>query len=266
MKKTIEVKSKTKYTRVQRKLYNLNKMFLKSKDKVAYYYEDVLHDTVFSFNENICFYSASSIKILVCLYLYEEASKKKVNLNEKLTIKGEDIRGGSGVLKDFPTDREYTIKELIEYTLVESDNTAYIKLVNYVTKEKLIEFGKKLGAEHTLEGKDLFGITDCHDMKVYWSEIYRFINEDKSGTELKGFLNHPSYKIIDMFGEKYYRKYGSFDIAYHECGFVEEEAPFYIFIMTQKGKQKDRDRFINKTAKKIYKIHRLLQKILKEEK
>lgn len=265
MKKTVEVKSKIKYKIIQRKLYSLNKMFLKSQDKVAYYYEDMTHDTVFSFNENICFYSASAIKILVCLYLYVQASQKKIDLNEKLIIKEEDIKVGSGILKDLPVDQAYTLKKLIEYTLVESDNTAYIKLVNYVTKEKLIEFGKNMGAEHTLEGKDLFGITNCHDMKLYWSELYRFINEDELGSELKNFLNKPSYKIINMFDENFYRKYGSFDIAYHECGFVEEEAPFYIFIMTQKGKLKDRDKFVNKTAKKIYEIHKLLQKALKEE-
>lgn len=265
MKKIVEVKSKIKFKIIQRELYKLNKMFLKSQDKVAYYYEDMLHDTVFSYNENICFYSASAIKILVCLYLYEQASKKKIDLKEELLIQQEDIKIGSGVLKDKPVNQKYSIKQLVEYTLVESDNTAYIKLVNYVTKEKLIEYGKSLGADHALEGKDLFGITNCHDMIIYWKELYRFANEDELGKELKGFLNHPSYKIVEIFGDNYYRKYGSFDIAYHECGFVEEENPFYLFIMTQKGKLKDRDKFVRKTAKKLYKIHKMLISALNDE-
>ncbi len=265
MKKTVEIKSKIQYKIIQKKLYNLNKMFLKSQDKVAYYYEELNHNTVFSFNESISFYSASAIKILVCLYLYEQAALKELDLNEKLTIKEEDVKQGSGVLKDRPTGQAYSIEKLVEYTLVESDNTAYIKLVNYVTKEKLIEFGKKLGAEHTLEGKDLFGITNCHDMRAYWTELYRFAKEEELGKKLKHFLENPSYKIIDIFPENFYRKYGSFDIAYHECGFVEEENPFYIFIMTQKGKQKNRDCFIKKSAKKIYDIHRRLQKLYQKE-
>ena len=265
MKKTVEIRSKIQYRIIQKKLYRLNKMFLKSQDKVAYYYEDMNNDVVFSFNENICFYSASSIKILVCLYLYELAASKEIDLNEKLSIEKEDIKQGSGVLKDKTCGQFYSLEELVYYTLKESDNTAYIKLVNYVTKEKLIEFGKRLGAKHTLEGKDLFGITNCFDMRVYWKELYRFTKEEELGKKLKSHLENPSYKIIDIFSENYYRKYGSFDIAYHECGVVEEKNPFFIFIMTQKKKKKNRDRFIRTTARKIYEIHKLLQKYKEKE-
>lgn len=44
-----------------------------------------------------------------------------------------------------------------------------------------------------------------------------------------------------------------------------EKNPFYLFVMTQKGQLKNKDKFIKKTAKKILKIHRLLQDSFKRK-
>lgn len=264
MKKTVEVKTKTNHRKIQKKLYHLNLKFLKSKEKVAYYYYDINHDITFSFNENICFYSASAIKVLVCLYLFKQASMNYIDLDGKIWISKEDLRPGTGIIKNQKEDTEYTIRDLIKYTLTESDNTSYIKLVNYVTKEKLMEFGESLGALHTLEGKDLFGITNCYDMDKYWKEVYRFIKEDSLGEEFKSYLENPSFQIIDL-DKPFYRKYGSFGIAYHECGFVEDENPFLLFILTQKNELKNKKKFVNKAAKKIYQIHQLVQSMVDDK-
>jgi glycosyltransferase involved in cell wall biosynthesis len=65
-------------------------------------------------------------------------------------------------------------------------------------------------------------------------------------------------KLIDdknINNSQFLRKYGAFEIAYHEVGIVNDCNPFYLIILTQKYPVKDKDKFINKTAKKIYKIH-----------
>ena len=54
------------------------------------------------------------------------------------------------------------------------------------------------------------------------------------------------------------RKYGSWDIAYHEAGYIEDENPFYLIVLTQKNKCVEKEIFINETAKKILEIHRLI--------
>ena len=62
----------------------LNSMYLKSDEKVAYYYEDINSKSIISYNSDILFYAASSIKILVCVMLLEMAENKKISLDEKL--------------------------------------------------------------------------------------------------------------------------------------------------------------------------------------
>ncbi len=179
----------------------------------------------------------------------------------------EDFKDGSGVIKDNKEKLDYTIRELIYFTLKESDNTAYIKLVEYVTKEKIIEFGKSLGALHTLEGKDLFGIVSSFDMMIYLEALYKYFQtETILSKELKKWMINPSYEIIDSQNVNYkefVKKYGSFGIAYHEVGIVYDDNPYILIILTQKNEKEEqvKKKYINVVAKKILKIHKILGKI-----
>ena len=268
MQYIVEVNNKTTDEEIKKELFDLNLMYLKSNEKVAYYYEHILTGTVFSYNPNICFYAASSIKILVSLLVFTNAVKGDLDLESTLTITKDDLKRESRVTDTFVNDIKYTIRELIKRTIVESDNTAYIKLVNYVGKDRLIEFGKSLGATHTLEGVDLFGIVNCSDMKVYWKAINNFIDNESLGKELASYLSEPTVKLVDddsIGNNKYLRKYGEYGIAYHEAGIVKDEWPFYLFIMTQKSQIEDKNEFVNDTAKRLYRIHNMIVRIKNEQ-
>ena len=266
MKYTVSVYNRIKNKYIKRKICNLNKFLLKQNEKVSYTYKNLITNDIISFNYEICFYSASSIKFLVCLYIYIKAEKKPNILEEKLTFADEDFKQGSGTLKKNKNIKECTIRDLIYYVLKESDNSAYIKLVNYVTKEKLIEYGKSLGAFHTLEGKDLFGITNSSDMTIYLEALYKYLNTNtKLSNELKKVMQDPSYKIINqnsIDNNLFVRKYGSFGIAFHEVGIVYDKTPYILIILTQKNELKDskKVKYINKVAYKINKIHKLIRK------
>ncbi len=245
---------------IREEIARLMSKYIESKEKVSFYYEELETGTVYSFNEEILFYAASSIKILVCTMLLEMASRKEIDLNEKILVTMEDLKQDTGIIKFQKEDTEYTILELIRLSIVESDNTAYIKLVEMVSKEKLMLFGKSLGAEHTMEGRDLFGLVNSKDMAIYWRHIYSFIKENEYGEMFRDYLVHPSFKIIDddsLCGDIFVRKYGSWDIAYHEAGIVETDNPFILVILTQKNKCNDKEEFVNDTAKRLYRINKM---------
>ncbi len=150
----------------------------------------------------------------------------------------------------------------MELAIVQSDNTAYVKLVNYVGKETLKKFGNDLGATNTMLGKetDCFGIISCSDMIIYWKSINDYLEHGKYGNLFKEWLCKPSFEIIDkknIANHDFARKYGSFEIAYHEAGIVYDNNPYYLIILTQKNKVKNKNQFINMTAKQIHKIHKV---------
>jgi len=240
----------------------LNLLYLKQNEKVAYCYKDINTGTILSYNSDILFYAASSIKILVCVMLLEMAEKGDINIDEPLLVTMNDLKQDTGIIKFQKVDTYYSIKELIRLTIVESDNTAYIKLVNYIGKDNLEKYGKKLGAGHTMEGKDLFGLINCDDMVYYWERVRKYIvDNNKYSLDFYNWLSNPSFSIVEgssIDNNNFVKKYGSWDIAYHETGYVEEEDPFYLIILTQKFKCDDKEEFVNETASKICRIHKLI--------
>ena len=182
-------------------------------NKVSYYYENAINGDVFSYNREIGFYAASSIKILPALILFEKADNNEVNLNEKILVNLEDLKQGSGSIKEIKENKEFSIIELIKLSLVESDNTAYLKLVDFLGKDSIKEYGLSIGATHTMESRpnDNFGIVNCNDMILYWKKIIEFINNSELGPLFKSFLSNPNTKLIDfetINNQSFLRKYG----------------------------------------------------------
>lgn len=260
-----DLKNINNLNKIKKEFIELINLYIKQNEKVAFYYEDINTGSIISYNSDILFYAASTIKILVCLIILEKASNKEINLNDKLLITMNDLKQDTGIIKYQTNDTYYTIKELIKLSIIESDNTAYIKLVEYVKKENLKEYGKSLGAKYTLEYKDMFGLINCEDIIIYWKKIKEFIDNNIYGNLFYNYLSKPTYNIIkkeSIGNNNFVKKYGSYDIAYHEAGYVEDTNPFYMIILTQKLKCNDKEEFVNETAKKIYKIHKLIYKKL----
>lgn len=235
-------------------------------NKVAFFYENINDGSVISFNRDICFYAASTIKILVCIIVLEKVENNELNLADKILVTMSDLKQDTGIIKYQTKDTYYELGRLVELTITESDNTAYLKLVNLIGKDKIASYGRKLGAEHTMEGKstDSFGIINCNDMIIYWKKVREYIeSKSKYSQQFKEYLLNPTIKLIkdiNVDDKPFIRKYGSWDIAYHECGYVESDNPYYLIILTQLNKTDYKKTFINETARMITTIHKLITK------
>lgn len=236
-------------------------------NKVAFYYKDINNDFSISYNNSVCFYAASTIKILPCLMILNMALNDKLDLNDKILITAKDLKQDTGIIKYQKEDTYYSLEDLVKLTIVESDNTAYLKLVEILGKENIKKYGNSLGAEYTMVGKetDSFGIINADDMLIYWEAVKKFIdNNNKYSQKFKEWLSNPSVKFISnksIDNLNYVRKYGSWDIAYHEAGYIEEKNPYYLIVLTQLNKFEYKEKFINDTAEKILKLHRRIYKI-----
>ena len=257
-----------KNNKVREKINNLINIYLKESEKgrkVAFYYENTNTNNIISYNKDLLFYAASSIKVLICLMILELSEQNKINIEDKLLVTMDDIKRGTGIINKQTKDTYYTIKKLIELTITESDNTAYIKLVNLIGKDKLKEYGLNLGAKHTMEGKetDSFGAINCTDMIIYWKKIKEYIDSNKKySKDFKEYLQKTTTKLIDskyIDNKPFMRKYGSFDVYYHEAGYIEDSNDsYFLIILTRLNQYKYKESFFNNTAKKINEINKLL--------
>jgi beta-lactamase class A len=70
------------------------------------------------------FNSASVIKIPVLLLAYQMADKGTLSLDERVTIRKEDIRGGSGIFRYHDAGLQPTLRDVLMQMVITSDNTA----------------------------------------------------------------------------------------------------------------------------------------------
>ena len=257
-KDVFDIELKNKYKEL---IDKFNKEYYKG-NKVAFMYKD--KDNTISFNEDICFYAASTIKILTVLLMFNKIENNEFNIDDQILVKMSDLKQDSGIIKYQKVDTYYSLRELLRLTIVESDNTAYLKLVDLVGgKQVLKEYGNSLGAIHTMEGKesDSFGITNCTDMYIYISKVIEYINKDNEYSKMfREWMINTTTKKVDKenLNGAFLRKGGEFGIAYHEVGYVEASTPYYLIILTQLGELDYKNEFINEAAKKIVDINKYL--------
>ena len=70
------------------------------------------------------FNSASVIKIPVLVLAFQMAERGALNLDERITIRKEDIRGGSGIFRYHDAGLQPTLRDVLLQMVITSDNTA----------------------------------------------------------------------------------------------------------------------------------------------
>jgi beta-lactamase class A len=70
------------------------------------------------------FNSASVIKLPVLVLAFELADKGQLSLSERVTIRKEDVRGGSGIFRYHDPGLQPTLRDVLLQMVVTSDNTA----------------------------------------------------------------------------------------------------------------------------------------------
>ncbi|HEV8496280.1 MAG TPA: serine hydrolase [Gemmatimonadaceae bacterium] len=68
--------------------------------------------------------TASVIKIPVMILAFRDADAGRLNLDERYTIRPEDLRRGTGLLQGFAVGLQPTLRDLITQMIITSDNTA----------------------------------------------------------------------------------------------------------------------------------------------
>ncbi len=77
-----------------------------------------------NFNGDAPFASASTIKVPILVAFFQAVDEGKVQLDQMLTLKPENIVGGSGEMQDDAPGKKYSALEVARKMIVVSDNTA----------------------------------------------------------------------------------------------------------------------------------------------
>lgn len=111
--------------------------------------EDIDHQKSWSMNGDESFYAASVIKLPIMAAVFAVAERGELRLGDYLTLKREDIVGGSGVLQHLSPGIKLPIQDLLTLMIIQSDNTATNILIDLVGVEQIQQTMLDLGMSHS---------------------------------------------------------------------------------------------------------------------
>lgn len=223
---------------------------------------------IYNLNSTEKLVSASTIKVPIMLAIFEEVKSGKVNLNDTILVTKNDILNDTEIFEN--GENYYSINELINWMIIESDNTAtnvllkyfgmeninnyIINVLNikntYVQRYMLDEKAIKNGLNNYMSQKDMLDIlTLLFSKKILNNELcekaINILYNQRCQNQIMRYIFEPV---------KYAHKTGSLDYLSHDVGVMNiKDKLFYIGISIWNSSDKDGDKkLIGNIGKIIY--------------
>lgn len=209
------------------------------KNELSFYYKDLVSGYSIEFRADTIYQTASVIKAPYVKYLLESGADLTKTL--KMTKK----QGGSSHIDEKPIGTEFTVKELMEYAIRYSDNTAYYMLNAEFGFEGFNDYAESLGIASNKTNnltlvfpKPRFGYLSARDAGLYFEDIACYIQQGSANAKmLKTWLTSTTIDgmLADALGNTYEvaHKYGEQGSqAYHDAAIVYAPQPYVLTILS----------------------------------
>lgn len=203
------------------------------------YFWDLTTGGHFGINEKEPLPAASSIKIPVALYLYQQAAEKKISLDEKMAYNPDtDWSGGAGTIRwNAAPGQTFTLRELAQKLIRESDNVAWKMLYRRLGKDNIAAFMKELGGKTVFPGGENYSTAE--DLALYTRAALEFAhrNPDVGWIFIDDLVHSiykdglPAYLPADI---KVGHKVGALPAVANDVGIVFlPNRPYVLSVMTK---------------------------------
>lgn len=229
--RTVIVKKPVSFDTVNKEEYlkSLEKYIEDKNYNVSIGYVNLETGYTYLYRNNVVYYGASLVKTVDALYVYE-----KMSFDEATRLK-------------------------VEKAISVSDNTAHRQLVDMIGIENLRQYGRGMGASNflTRSNSDYFGNTTVNDQIAIWKYLYKFINTNSKGNELKKyFINSYCNNLLFDGIPTTMHKYGYYGDYFHNVGIVYSDSPYLVVILTKHGNNNYKG-VIKDLSKKIYDLNKI---------
>ncbi|OGX14816.1 MAG: hypothetical protein A2166_05895 [Omnitrophica WOR_2 bacterium RBG_13_41_10] len=161
----------------------INKEILSFNGKPGSTIKDLSNNWQIKINPNGSFPAASLVKIPIMAACFYAVNEGRLKLDENLQLRTKDKVLGSGNLKNLASGRLFSIQQLLEIMITESDNTATNMLIERIGFDYLNDCFKKIGLKNTNISRKMMdfksrrhgreNFTTASDLAFILEEIYR---------------------------------------------------------------------------------------------
>ena len=247
----------------------IEKLIKDSNENISILIKDLdSEEEIYNFNSTEKLVSASTIKVPIMLAIFDEAKNKNVNLDDVIFITKNDILDDTEIFEN--GEGYYTINELINRMIIESDNTATNVLLkhfgmeninNYIVnvlKVKSTYLQRYMLDEKAIEN-GLNNYISQKDMLDIFSLLFnkKILNDESCDKAINILYNQRCQDQIMRYiyePVKFAHKTGSLDFLSHDIGVMNiNNKIFYIGIsIYNSSDKKGNKRLIGNIGRKIY--------------
>jgi beta-lactamase class A len=207
-------------------------------DTISVFYKDLTSGDTYIYNKDSQYYIASMIKTPYAVYLYRLALNDVIDISSVIEYGQADVRENAPGIGNTIFGAEFTIEELIGYSIRYSDNTAFQMLVRkfgYAGFQKYFENQGLILKSGMSMG--LRGMTSIECIAFYLEQINEFIEENNIYSNIfKEHMLNTEVKLT-AFNGAVGRKYGFDGVYLHEMCIIYDGKTSYLFALLTKGYQ-----------------------------
>lgn len=202
------------------------------KEKIGLVYYDINSGQEISINPNKEFVAASTYKVMINIAVYSEVIKGNMSLDDCIKYKDEDYEDGNTIV-DIYSEEGYTIQELLDSSIIYSDNIASRMLFRHLGgfDETMAIASRVLGINISTEGN----YETPNNLKVALEYIYNN-KDDERYMHLLDVLTQTIYNDrLDKYipAELVAHKVGMYEGYIHDVGIILTEKPYILSIFTE---------------------------------
>lgn len=190
------------------------------------------------YNVDTRFETASSVKAPYALYIYKEIDAGNIDPNQEIVYEEKYYNKGTGVIKKSDFGTIYTVRDLVYYSLFESDNIAHAMLHKNFGVKGYNNMLSNLGTKQLyLTAGNPWGYTSSRSAALVWQEIYNFSIKSDEGITFLNILSNGKYnyfkEVMPSIPSASKTGFASKDVV--ETGIVFGDKPYIAIAMANKG-------------------------------
>ena len=205
------------------------------KDNIALYYYNFDSKEEYSINEDVYHVTASLKKIPLAMQVLDKVQAGEITLDTEIEYLPSDFADGTGILQFEEYIGKRTIKDLLELSMIESDNIAF-NMMNRLCDYTLIDYVNTiLGENSMIIENDMTKLTAKHNFQILHrlytnpteNPYYHLIIDYLKNTAFNDSMN----KYIPK--DKVSHKIGSYFRSYHDSGIIFAKETFLLVVLTK---------------------------------
>ncbi|MFD1417601.1 serine hydrolase [Companilactobacillus keshanensis] len=241
-------------------------------DTSAFYYDLNNNDSASYGDDEDPQRAASDIKVYIMAAAYQKIDDGDMSLDGRYELTSEDKVGGTGVVQNMQVGDSLTYRDLIDYMITKSDNTA----ANIITKEiggldavndeiDELDLSRNTKMERMLmdqdalsEGKD--NMTTAHDLAMFMRKLYHHdVVSDKYDKQMLSILSNTSNhsklpanintNVVDVYNKT--GEYAQYGVENDAAIFKRGNKAFVLVVMSQNGDSDEQKSAMGSLGKQV---------------